>query len=102
RQIVRLDGVVKVVSGSTLALGFFPRLSARALTGSMVPTTLAGHSFWKETHPAKRSIARIQFVTNLTMVGGLLIVAGDKSEARHARKAERQALCRLRADQASG
>ncbi|WP_051267523.1 DoxX family protein [Nakamurella lactea] len=77
-QIVKVDGAVKLLAGSTLALGVLPRLSALALAGSLVPTTLAGHSFWKETDPAKRSMQQIQFFKNVSMLGGLLLAVADK------------------------
>src|SRR3712207_2275996 len=44
-QWVRIDAGIKVGAGSLLALNKLPRLSALALAGSIVPTTLAGHRF---------------------------------------------------------
>src|SRR5438270_705500 len=44
--IVRGNAAVQAVAGTMLALGRFPRLSALALAGSLIPTTLAGHAFW--------------------------------------------------------
>ena len=44
---VRLNGAVQMVAGLLLALGRFPRLSALALAGTLVPTTAAGHRFWE-------------------------------------------------------
>ncbi|MGI8417004.1 MAG: DoxX family protein [Nakamurella sp.] len=76
-HVVRANGAVQVGAGGLLALGKLPRLSALALAGSLVPTTLAGHSFWAETDPQKRSMQRIQFFKNLSMLGGLLLAAVD-------------------------
>src|SRR5437763_7927285 len=47
--LVRINGGVMVGAGVMLAMGWFPRLAAGALAGTLVPTTLAGHRFWEET-----------------------------------------------------
>ena len=67
-----------VAGGTLLALGIAPRLSALVLAGSLVPTTLAGHSYWTVEDPAARKIQRIQFHKNLAMIGGLLFAALDQ------------------------
>jgi len=77
-QLVRLNAGVQVVAGAMLALGLAPRLSALALAGSLVPTTLAGHSFWSLEDPAARKVQRIQFHKNMAMIGGLLFAALDQ------------------------
>jgi len=74
---VRLNGAVQAVAGSMLAVGWFPRLSALALAGTLVPTTLAGHRFWEVADKQERAQQRIHFLKNLTMMGGLLIAAAD-------------------------
>jgi uncharacterized membrane protein YphA (DoxX/SURF4 family) len=43
----------------------------------LVPTTLAGHRFWEESDEKARSMQRIQFFKNLSMLGGLLLAAVD-------------------------
>lgn len=43
----------------------------------MLPTTVAGHPFWEIDDPAKRSQQRVQFLKNLGILGGLLVVAFD-------------------------
>ena len=73
-QLVQFNGAVQIVAGTTMALGIFPRLSALALAGSLVPTTLAGHRFWEEEEPAARTQQTIQLLKNAAMMGGLLLV----------------------------
>jgi putative oxidoreductase len=80
--VVRANAAVQVVAGALLASGRLPRLSALALAGSLVPTTLAGHSYWTIEDPAARKIQRIQFHKNLAMIGGLLFAVLDEPEAR--------------------
>jgi putative oxidoreductase len=74
---VRLNGAVQMVAGTLLALGRFPRLSALTLAATLVPTTAAGHRFWEAEEDADRTQQRIHFLKNLSMFGGLLIVAAD-------------------------
>lgn len=77
--VVRGNAAVQVAGGTMLALGVLPRLSALALAGSMVPTTLAGHAYWSLEDPAARKQQRIQFHKNLAMIGGLLFAVLDRS-----------------------
>jgi putative oxidoreductase len=76
-QAVRLNGAVQMAAGSLLALGRFPRLSALAIAGTLVPTTLAGHRFWEAEDEASKTQQRIHFLKNLSMFGGLVIAAVD-------------------------
>ena len=76
--VVRANAAVQVVCGTMLALGRAQRLSALLLAGSLIPTTLAGHSYWAIEDPAARKIQRIQFHKNLAMIGGLLFAALDE------------------------
>ncbi len=78
-QVVRLHGAVQCVAGSMLAMGWFPRLSAAVLAGTLVPTTLAGHRYWEIEDKQERAQQRIHFLKNVTMLGGLLIAAADTS-----------------------
>ena len=75
--LVRINGGVQIGAAALLALGWFPRLAATALAGSLVPTTLAGHSFWEETDDQARIAQRIHFLKNVSMLGGLLVAAVD-------------------------
>jgi uncharacterized membrane protein YphA (DoxX/SURF4 family) len=49
-----------------------------ALAGSLIPTTLAGHSYWKLEDPAAKKAQRIQFHKNMAMLGGLLLAVLDQ------------------------
>jgi len=82
--LVRANAGVMVGAGTLLALGRFPRLSALALAGSLIPTTLAGHLYWTIEDPATRKIQRIQFHKNLAMLGGLLLAVLDEQQGRPA------------------
>jgi len=97
--LVRINGGVQILAGTTLLLGIKPRLSALALAGSLIPTTLAGHSFW-EMEGGEAKAHQTQFSKNLAALGGLLLLIGagenqkaiDKAAAKAAKKAEKRAL----------
>ncbi|KOG42513.1 DoxX family protein [Streptomyces resistomycificus] len=76
-QVVRLSGAVQVAAGVLLGMGRVPRVAALAIAGTLVPTTLAAHRFWEAEDPSERAQQRIQFLKNLSMLGGLLIAADD-------------------------
>ncbi|WP_238153794.1 DoxX family protein [Streptomyces xinghaiensis] len=76
-QAVRLNSAVHIAAGTLLGLGKFPRLSALALAGSLVPTTLAGHRFWEAEDPEEKSRQQMQFLKNVSLLGGLLAAAAD-------------------------
>ncbi len=81
-ELVKLNGATIIGAGVMLALGIFPRLSALALLGSLIPTTLAGHPFWLETDEKVRQQQTIQFCKNLGLVGGLLLVLFDPKKKK--------------------
>ena len=108
--LVRLNGAAQVAAGLALATGRAPRISAAVLAATLVPTTAAGHRFWEREDPAERAQQRVHFFNNVSMLGGLIIAAGDtegqpgvvwrtrraakdaRREARHlARSARREA-----------
>lgn len=76
-SVVRINAAAQLIGGLMLASGKFPRISALILAGSLVPTTLAGHDFWNAP-PETRSMQRLQFAKNLSILGGLLFAATDR------------------------
>ncbi len=86
----RVNAGVMLAGGLGLATGAAPRVSALALSASMVPTTLAGHAFW-EAPKEEQTAQRAQFLKNLGLVAGLLLVLdtpiGQEKAARAARRA---------------
>lgn len=66
-----------MLGGLALASGKGRRLGAVVLAGSLIPTTLAGHSFWQESDKTVRAAQKVQFMKNLGLMGGLLLAAVD-------------------------
>ena len=77
-SLVKLNAVVHIVAGTTLALGKLPRFSAAVLAASLVPTTIGGHRFWEEETPQGKAMQRTHFLKNLAILGGLIIAATDR------------------------
>src|ERR1700686_70761 len=50
-MIARVQGATMLVAGTTLALGFMPKTSARVLALTLIPNTIVGHPFWKFEKP---------------------------------------------------
>jgi uncharacterized membrane protein YphA (DoxX/SURF4 family) len=79
-RAVVLNAAVMIVAGLLLGMGITPRLAAALLLGSMIPTTLVGHPFWKEEPGLQRQNQETQFLKNLSMIGGLLMVLTEKGK----------------------
>jgi len=75
--LVRINGATHVLAGLALATGRMPRTSSLILAATLVPTTLGEHRFWEESDPATRANQQIHFFKNVSMLGGLIIAAGD-------------------------
>jgi putative oxidoreductase len=81
-QAVVLNGAVMIVAGLLLGLGIAPRLASALLIGSLVPTTIVGHPFWKDEPGPEREKQMLQFLKNLGLISGLLMVLTEKDECR--------------------
>jgi uncharacterized membrane protein YphA (DoxX/SURF4 family) len=76
---VRANGAAMVLGGLSVITGVLPKLGAAGVVASMIPTTLAAHSFWNDTDPKQRQANTVQFLKNVGMMGGLLaVVAASK------------------------
>lgn len=76
-HLVRANAAAQVVAGTALASGFRARAAATVLIGSLVPTTVGGHAFWRQDDPVQRTLQRLQFTKNLGLLGGLLLTVDD-------------------------
>ncbi|PJK23006.1 DoxX family protein [Mycolicibacterium goodii] len=75
--VAKINGVVQVAGGLLLATGKMPRLTAAALALSVVPGSLGSHTFWNESDPQRAAQERREFLTDLSLIGGLIIAAAD-------------------------
>ncbi|GJF14263.1 hypothetical protein NGTWS0302_35880 [Mycolicibacterium cyprinidarum] len=75
--VSRITAAVQIGGGLLLATGRLPRVASAALALSVVPGSLGGHSFWNEVEPQRKAEERRAFVTDISLIGGLIIAAVD-------------------------
>lgn len=75
--VARIAAGVQIGGGLLLASGKLPRLASAALAFSVVPGSLGGHMFWTETDPERKADERRAFLTDVSLIGGLIIAAVD-------------------------
>jgi uncharacterized membrane protein YphA (DoxX/SURF4 family) len=73
----RVNAAVQIGGGLLLATGKMPRLASAALAFTVIPGSLGGHMFWNEVDPQRKADQRRAFLTDLSLLGGLIIAAVD-------------------------
>ena len=76
-RLVRLNAATKVGGGALLAMNKLPRLSALALAATHLPTAAVRNAFWSESDPQVKAQKRAGLVTDLGLLGGLLVATAD-------------------------
>lgn len=75
--VARANAAVQIGGGLLLASGKLPRLASAALALTVVPGSLGGHTFWNESDPQRKADERRAFLTDVSLIGGLIIAAVD-------------------------
>ena len=75
--VARINAAVQIGGGLLLATGKLPRVASAALALTVVPGSLGGHNFWNQTDPQRKAEERRAFVTDISLIGGLIIAAVD-------------------------
>ena len=75
--VARVNAAVQIGGGLLLATGKFPRIASVALAASVVPGSLGGNAFWNQSDPQRKSEERKAFITDISLLGGLIIAAVD-------------------------
>jgi uncharacterized membrane protein YphA (DoxX/SURF4 family)/propanediol dehydratase small subunit len=75
--VARATAAVQIGGGLLLATGKLPRFASAALALSVVPGSLGAHAFWTESEPDRKAEERRAFVTDISLIGGLIIAAVD-------------------------
>ncbi len=75
--LARVTAGVQIGGGLLLASGKLPRFASVALACTVVPGSLGGHLFWNETDPQRKAQQRRDFLTDLSLLGGLMIASVD-------------------------
>jgi uncharacterized membrane protein YphA (DoxX/SURF4 family) len=75
--VARVNAAVQIGGGLLLATGKLPRVASAALALTVVPGSLGGHTFWSESDPQRKTDERRAFLTDISLIGGLIIAAVD-------------------------
>ena len=75
--VARVNAAVQIGAGLLLATGKLPRFASAALALTVVPGSLGGHAFWNESDPQRKADERRAFLTDVSLIGGLIIAAVD-------------------------
>ncbi len=75
--VAKVTAGVQIGAGLLLAAGRLPRVSSAALAFSVVPGSLGGHAFWNESDPARRAQERRALLSDVGLIGGLMIASVD-------------------------
>ena len=75
--VARINAAVQIGGGLLLATGKLPRVASAGLALTVVPGSLGGHNFWNQTDPQRKAEERRAFVTDISLIGGLIIAAVD-------------------------
>jgi putative oxidoreductase len=92
--LVPTSGVIALLGGLSVLLGYRTRLGAALLVLFLVPVTLIMHAFWNATDPATYSLQQAMFLKNLGLLGGALLV-GHYGPGRISLDARRNAPVRV-------
>jgi uncharacterized membrane protein YphA (DoxX/SURF4 family) len=71
---VYVSGLMLVLGGIYIALGFYADLGALLLAIFLIPTAFLMHAFWKESDTTAKSNERIAFFKDLSLAGAALII----------------------------
>jgi putative oxidoreductase len=73
--LVPLSGIIAFLGGASILLGYQARYGALLIILFLVPVTLMMHQFWGLVDPSQAQMQQIQFMKNLSMLGGALLIA---------------------------
>jgi putative oxidoreductase len=78
---VIVSGVVLALGALSVALGVVGDLGALALAAFLIVAAVVFHAFWKESDPQAAATEQAQFMKNIALVGGAIVLfalfAGD-------------------------
>lgn len=73
--LVPISGAMAIAGGISVLLGSHARFGALLLILFLVPVTIMMHNFWAVTDPAAAQMQMVNFLKNLGLMGGALLIA---------------------------
>jgi uncharacterized membrane protein YphA (DoxX/SURF4 family) len=77
QKFAQVNAAVQIGGGLLLASGKAPRIASAALALTVLPANLGAHMFWSESDPQLKAEKRRNFLTDLSLLGGLMIASAD-------------------------
>ena len=72
---VPLSGIIAILGGLSVALGYKAKWGACLLVLSLIPVTLMMHNFWAISDPMMAQMQQIMFMKNLALLGAALFIS---------------------------
>lgn len=73
--VVPLSGVIALLGGLSVALGYKAKWGAWLLVLFLAPVTFKMHNFWAVQDPMMAMMQQAMFMKNLSMLGGALLIS---------------------------
>jgi putative oxidoreductase len=71
---VPASGILALVGGLSVALGYKAKWGAGLLALFLIPVTLTFHNFWAMQDPVTAQMHQIMFLKNVSMLGGAILI----------------------------
>jgi putative oxidoreductase len=69
------SGVLSLIGGLSILLGYRARIGAWIVVVFLIPVTLMMHNFWAMSDPMMVQMQQAMFLKNVSMLGGALLLA---------------------------
>ena len=73
--VVPLSGIMALLGGLSIALGYKAKWGAWLLVFFLIPVTLMMHNFWVVKDPMMAQIQQAMFMKNLALLGAALFIS---------------------------
>lgn len=73
--LVPFSGVLALVGGLSILLGYKARYGAWLLVLFLVPVTYMMHKFWVISDPTMHGLQQVMFMKNMSLLGAALLIA---------------------------
>jgi putative oxidoreductase len=72
--VVPLSGIIALVGGLSIALGYKARWGAALIILFLIPVTLTIHNFWSVTDPIAAQDQMAHFMKNVSLIGSAFLI----------------------------
>lgn len=72
--LVPVSGLLALIGGLSVFLGFHARVGATLLLVFLVPVTILMHNFWSYTDPELAQVQMVHFMKNLSLIGASVLI----------------------------